>query len=138
MFAGFDAVVDHDGGVDECFFERDYFQVHFFSGVEEVPVHEVAENGVEGVGEIGLDIEEVEVSGGPEGDLVPALAGRPHCGDESHVFQELPLFALQVVPPPLVQLLSDYLQRRLRRVLFLKRHVQVVDEQYHTRFTVLI
>ncbi len=72
-----------------------------------------------------------EVPGDSEGDLIPALVGRAHCGDESDVLEELPLLVVQVVPAAHVHLLPQDLQGGLSHEPLLVRHVEVVDEDYH-------
>ena len=74
--------------------------------------------------------------GDSERNLVSALVGRAHRGNEGDVFQELPLFAVEVEPAAHVHLLSQNLQRRLSHKLLLVRHVEVIYEYYHPFFPV--
>lgn len=99
--------------------------------VSEEELHETVEDALDAaVVEFGVG-EEVEVSDHPAGDDGLAAAWRAHCAEHHHVFEVPQCQLFSVVPPFVVQELSQNFNRRLSPVFFLFRHVQVVHENYH-------
>ena len=91
-------------------------------------VHKATENSAQTVAfKLGC-VEQMKVPQTPQSHVVPAAGGWKHCPNKNYILKELEVLGFKVVPAVVIHPLAEQLNRRLRPVLVLLGHVQVVDE----------
>ena len=93
-----------------------------------VPVHDPPEDGDHGVIIKLVNGDHVEVSEETRGDRIPATARGTHGGHNLDVNQLHGRGFLEVVPVPVIQPLSEQLNRRLSSKLLQHGHIQIIHK----------
>lgn len=74
--------------------------------------------------------ENIKMSYKPSSNIGPASSGGSHGSKQSHVLQEHKLKIFSIVPALVVQVLTENFDGRLGPIIFLFRHVEIIDENY--------
>ena len=102
--------------------------VHMYNSLIKVPLHNLTEDLPHGGVVKLIHCNGVEVPEEARCDRVPSSSGRAHGGHELSVHQLHGRVLLEVIPVPMVQPLSQQLDRGLRSVHLSCRHVEVIHK----------
>ena len=101
---------------------------HLSREVHKDPLNSQPENPIKGLVLKWLSVKQVVVPQVPESNRIAACRRGQHSSGKHDVLKELELLRVQVVPTLSVHPLTKKLDRRLRPVTLLLRHVQIVDK----------